>query len=76
MTWTSKANCRQLPTDWWYPAKPITPEAAANLDKARALCDTCEVKAECLEAGMTEEYGIWGGLSPKQRKRLRKEQQQ
>jgi WhiB family redox-sensing transcriptional regulator len=40
--------------------------------KAKALCDECPVQAECLEAGMDEEYGIWGGLSPKQRRRLKK----
>jgi WhiB family redox-sensing transcriptional regulator len=43
-----------------------------NLRKARRLCLSCEVRAECLEDGMGEQYGIWGGLSPKQRIRIKR----
>ena len=72
MPWLTFAKCRGLPAAWWYPPAPITPEATYLMRKAKALCDECPVQAECLEAGMDEEYGIWGGLSPKQRRRLKK----
>lgn len=72
MTWTQNAACRGLPADWWYPPAPITPAATENMHRAKALCSDCPVRLECLEAGLSEDYGIWGGLSPKQRMRIRK----
>lgn len=51
------------------------PDKAGNglIPKAKQICDACPVKAECLEWALTnrEEYGIWGGLSAKERARLR-----
>ncbi len=72
MTWRDRANCRGLPASWWYSPAPVTPESMTNLRKARRLCLSCEVRAECLEDGMDERYGIWGGLSPKQRIRIKR----
>ena len=42
---------------------------------AREICMTCPVIAKCLKAGLYEEFGIWGGTTPEQRKKLRREQQ-
>jgi len=39
---------------------------------AKKVCGTCVHKLECAEWGMeNEEHGVWGGLSPRDRKRLR-----
>lgn len=73
MDWLERGECRGLPTEWWFPPAPITPEATVQMRKAKRICFTCRVRAECLDYGLTEDYGIWGGLSPKQRQRLRKE---
>ena len=41
---------------------------------ARSLCDPCPLKAACGKYGVyNEEYGIWGGLSAKERSKLRKQ---
>lgn len=42
---------------------------------AREICMRCPVQALCLKAGFFEEYGIWGGATPEQRRRLKREQQ-
>jgi hypothetical protein len=42
---------------------------------AREICLRCPVMAKCLKVGMFEEYGIYGGTTPAQRKQLRREQQ-
>lgn len=42
---------------------------------AREICLRCPVMAKCLQVGMFEEYGIYGGTTPEQRKRLRRQQQ-
>lgn len=39
---------------------------------AKALCRDCPLRLQCLEAGMEEEFGVWGGLDPAQRRRIRR----
>ena len=41
-------------------------------DRAKAICATCPDLAPCREAGMAESYGVWGGLSPQERRKLRR----
>lgn len=38
---------------------------------AKATCARCPVREPCLDAGLHEEYGIWGGLGRRARQRLR-----
>ena len=42
--------------------------------EARRLCGRCPVRAECLEAALSndEEFGVWGGVSAEERRQLRK----
>ena len=42
---------------------------------AREICLRCPVMAKCLQVGMFEEYGIYGGTTPEQRKKIRRQQQ-
>ena len=41
---------------------------------AKKICSKCPVKLECLDHALTnnEEHGIWGGLGPEERKKLRR----
>lgn len=39
---------------------------------AKAICGRCPVREECLEYGLTENFGVWGGLSVRERRRLRR----
>lgn len=36
-----------------------------------AVCNACLLKDDCLESGLTEEFGVWGGALPAERRRLR-----
>ena len=40
---------------------------------AREICLRCPVMAKCLKVGMYEDYGIWGGATAEQRKKIRRE---
>ena len=42
--------------------------------KGERICSGCEVKAECLEYALhkDERFGIWGGLSERERRRLKR----
>jgi hypothetical protein len=45
-------------------------------DRARRVCRRCPVRAECLLAAMEtdDQHGIWGGLTPYQRTRIKTDQ--
>ena len=44
-----------------------------NIRQAKAMCDICPVKAECAEYAIAafEPYGVWGGLSARERTKIR-----
>lgn len=44
--------------------------AAYELD-AKALCAACPVRTECLEYGLGEPTGIWGGRTARERRMIR-----
>jgi WhiB family redox-sensing transcriptional regulator len=68
--WHREAACRGKGSDRWFV------DRGGDIGPARALCSECSVRAECLEAGMAEEnrlHGLWGGMSPNERKQLRRQ---
>ena len=50
------------------------PEKGGSTREAKRVCLSCEVRAECLEyaLGNDERFGIWGGLSERERRKLKK----
>lgn len=61
------AACRGLETDAFY-AEYGPPVMAAKL-----ICGTCQVRVVCRAWGIRhEEFGIWGGLTPRERARIRR----
>ena len=65
--WVDQANCRGLPTSWFFikNGQSVKPEV-------KQACETCPVKQDCLDHALKyEAHGFWGGTSEKQRKRLR-----
>ena len=66
--WRTQAACRGLDPERFFPARGV------SADNARAVCVTCPVRADCLDAAMIghENYGIWGGYSERQRRALRR----
>ena len=51
------------------------PERGASTREAKAVCRGCEVRGECLEYALAhgEKFGIWGGLSERERRRVRRQ---
>ncbi|WP_288815155.1 WhiB family transcriptional regulator, partial [uncultured Varibaculum sp.] len=50
------------------------PEKGGSTREAKAVCELCEVRDECLSYALEndERFGIWGGLSERERRRLRR----
>ena len=42
--------------------------------EAKAVCQACQVREDCLEYALAndERFGIWGGMSERERRRLRR----
>jgi WhiB family redox-sensing transcriptional regulator len=49
------------------------PEKGGSTRDAKRVCASCPVRQECLEyaLGNDERFGIWGGLSERERRRVR-----
>jgi WhiB family redox-sensing transcriptional regulator len=67
--------CQNTDPDAWFPE--TGPEAFYTggelYSKVRKLCNSCPVKDLCLEYALVngEEYGMWGGMTPRERQALR-----
>lgn len=64
--WMDDALCAQVDPDAFFPEKGGSNRAA------KALCASCEVRAQCLAFALAhdERYGIWGGKSERERRRM------
>jgi WhiB family redox-sensing transcriptional regulator len=68
-TWHEDAACRGQGADTFYPEPPRGGRRQGDpYAEARAICATCPVVEQCRQAGQREYYGVWGGLSPSQRR--------
>lgn len=65
--WKASAACADLDSESMLPGR------GDSLDACRALCNVCPVKAACGDAGLLERFGVWGGLSERERRRIRRE---
>lgn len=64
--WMDQGLCASADPEAWFPDK------GGSTREAKAICRRCTVAAECLDYALTnqERFGIWGGLSERQRRRL------
>ncbi|MGH9183620.1 MAG: WhiB family transcriptional regulator [Acidimicrobiales bacterium] len=66
--WYAYANCLGVEPDLFFP------ERGASTKEAKAVCRACVVCEQCLEHAVVngEKFGIWGGMSERERRRLRR----
>lgn len=67
--WTARANCRGVDPDLFFPGQ------GEPTDPAKAVCQGCVVRDDCLTYALTPPIarrGIWGGLSENERRKLRR----
>ena len=73
--WMNRAACSGGRVDLWMQ------EPGNRASEAIRICRTCPVQTECLEYALAtasqcfEGTGIWGGLTPKERRAIRKRRQ-
>jgi WhiB family transcriptional regulator, redox-sensing transcriptional regulator len=66
VAWVADAVCAQTDPDAFFP------ERGESTALAKATCVGCPVRAECLAWALDqhEVHGVWGGLSPRERRAL------
>lgn len=67
LAWQADALCAQTDPESFFPEK------GGSTRDAKKICASCEVRGECLEYALSndERFGIWGGLSERERRKLR-----
>ncbi|MGP8162459.1 MAG: WhiB family transcriptional regulator [Acidimicrobiales bacterium] len=66
--WQARANCMGVDPELFFP------ERGSSTREAKEVCRGCVVRVECLEFAIanSEKFGIWGGMSERERRRVRR----
>lgn len=69
--WSEEANCRDEDPELFFPLGESTPHQL-QISEARRVCQTCPVSEACLAFALSTraEYGMWGGKTPQERRRI------
>lgn len=69
--WMSEGLCNYVDPEAWFPDK------GGSTRDVKAFCRQCPVVDECLEYALVnaERYGVWGGTSERERRKLLKQRQ-
>lgn len=68
LSWQERALCAQTDPEAFFPEK------GGSTREAKKVCGSCEVRSECLDYALEndERFGIWGGLSERERRKLKR----
>ena len=66
-SWVTAANCLGVDPELFFPGRGESTRAA------KEVCAGCTVRTECLDHAIAvpERFGVWGGLSERERRRYR-----
>jgi WhiB family redox-sensing transcriptional regulator len=69
LPWQVEALCAQTDPEAFFPEK------GGSTREAKRVCGRCDVRGDCLSYALAhdERFGIWGGLSERERRRLKRE---
>lgn len=67
LEWQQRALCAQTDPEAFFPEK------GGSTREAKKVCSSCDVRAECLDYALAndERFGIWGGYSERERRKLK-----
>jgi len=68
LAWQTDALCAQTDPEAFFPEK------GGSTRDAKRICTSCDVRSKCLEYALQndERFGIWGGLSERERRKLKR----
>lgn len=70
-SWEAYAACRDHDPELFFPLTETT--SSPLVEEAKQVCTSCPVRPDCHDwvTANPQEYGIWAGLTSKERRRLR-----
>ena len=70
LSWQDQALCAETDPEAFFPEK------GGSTRLPKAVCRACEVRAECLDYALGHDirFGVWGGMSEPERRRLKRQQ--
>jgi WhiB family redox-sensing transcriptional regulator len=73
MWWLSGAACIGEDPELFFPIG-TSPPATEQTARAKDVCGSCSVRAECLEWSLAtyQDAGVWGGLDEEERREIRR----
>ena len=71
--WRELAACLSAEPELFFPAAPADLTAGLadrQAERAKAVCKACPVRRECLQFALAtrQSYGVWGGMSERERR--------
>lgn len=67
--------CAEVGGDYWFPENEVGYAPQQNVLYAKSICGKCPHQTECAKWGINNEiFGIWGGLTPRSRSAIRRQQ--
>lgn len=72
LDWMRLGSCEPTQEDLFFP------ERGASTREAKEICRLCIVREPCLEYAIenSQKFGIWGGMSERERRRIRRQRAQ
>ena len=69
LRWQDAGLCAQTDPEAFFP------ERGRSVRPAKQVCQSCKVQAECLEYALEndERFGVWGGKSERERRRMKRQ---
>ncbi|WP_460476788.1 WhiB family transcriptional regulator [Brachybacterium huguangmaarense] len=66
--WATRGLCREMDPDGFF-------VQGADQQRVKSLCQACPVRVECLADALDNriEFGVWGGMTERERRRLLRE---
>lgn len=65
--WRLIGLCQFSDGDWFTIGSKQLSGQRKDKQKELAICQACPVQSECLDFGLGQPFGIWGGLLPRER---------
>ncbi|AKJ72237.1 putative WhiB family transcriptional regulator [Tsukamurella phage TPA4] len=67
--WHDLGLCREVDPDLWFP------ERGGSTRDAKRICRRCPVQEKCLQQALDagERFGVWGGVSERERRQMDRE---
>lgn len=73
-SWQAHGLCRTIDSGVFFPPAHFEhkPEREAREKRAKAICNECPVRPECLDWALStkEPHGVWGGYAESDRKQV------